>query len=177
MVRKLIDDPQVDPNFRGGQCPPFIHACSIGNEEIIKLFLYSKRTIDYNCVNRQGNSGIHFASKRANIIPLLLEDSRIDVNALDHEGDSVLGFACDAAMKPILACPRLIITPYHAEGLLGLAKRYQQQEFIEMFEIYLKDPAAAREQFAQELGHPQYAAGELFATVVLLCDEYLKLRE
>ncbi len=40
---------------------------------------------------------------------------------------------------------------------------------------FKNDPVGTRASLRQELGYPERDAGELFAIVVLLCDDYLSL--
>jgi len=178
-VRKLISDPEVDPREGYFGITPFTFACERGNEEIVKLFLECERDICPNLSDEEGKTALFYAAKYSpHLMRLLMDHERINVDLCDYHGYSVLYRACHEAYKPIMAAKRFRIDKLEVRIILGGLGSLRRPDLVEMFEFVLSDPVTAVEQFREDLGYyPDKSAGELFAIVVLLCDEYLKLKE
>ncbi len=178
-VRKLISDPEVDPKEGYFGITPFTFACERGNAEIVKLFLECERDVCPNLSDEEGKTALFYAAKYSpHLMRLLMDHKSINVDLCDYHGYSVLYRACHEAYKPIMAAKRFRIDKLEVRIMLEGMRSLRRPDLVEMFEFVLKDPAAAAEQFRHELGHyPARNAGELFATVVLLCDGYLALKE
>ncbi len=74
--------------------------------------------------------------------------------------------------------PSILCGPHYEETLLATTKHGKYHKVGRLLRDCSANPEKMKNQLKCELGiHPAYRAGELFATVVLLCDEYLELRE
>ena len=74
---------------------PLWKACYLGEEEKFEELLQS--VSDINIKGYNGTTPLLAATinQKTSIIQLLLSDSRVDVNAEDNQGNSVLAFACE----------------------------------------------------------------------------------
>jgi len=183
-VKELLLDPTVDVNDITNcdqSRTPFFHACIISSAEMVKVFLECERTIDYNKKDTSGNAALHCAMSK--VLPLLIEDPRIDVNALDKYGWSVLVnyvlYADITSVRRILASDRFTqVNTVSEDGNTARVHAFHAglKEHQDIIEAHIADPVASRTKLRNSFGdYPEHLAGELFAIVVLLCDDYLSL--
>jgi len=188
-MRSLLLDPEVDVDYEYEEKTPFMTAVSLG-PDVVKLFLECERPIDYNYQGKFGISAflkVARANNNGEVMRLLLDDPRIDVNQLDMRGWSAMRMVCASTeinalkVKLLLACERYAhaMTPckdglnplYFAKGERWVSPN---PEIIDLLQAHIKDPVTSRASLREELGgYPEHLAGELFAIVVLLCDDYL----
>ncbi len=185
-VKELLMDPTVDLNDttnNDNARTPFIYACICSNVEIANALLECKKSIDYNKKDANGIPALHYATSE--VLPLLLEDPRIDVNALDSRGVSILseniyaGASITIVMR-IFAAERFTqVNAVDDEGFTALDKadNLGPPELEDMIRAHIEDPVVSRTKLRNSFGdYPEHLAGELFAIVVLLCDDYLEMK-
>jgi len=118
---------------------------------------------------------------------MLVDDDRIDPNYRKPGHYNILQYASLArndrlsVYKILLACKRLDPTLADDECSAGTASAMLRKkdlfECADLVDAYARDPDSVRERLRHELGYTAGDAGELFATVVLLCDDYLKIKD
>jgi len=186
-VRALISDPEVNVGCIHNDFTPFAAACRAGNTPIIRLFLDCDRPIQYNTPSRLRTDGLYLSIGRPGIFRMLVDDPRINVNMTWSEINwlhLVSSFSATRGnIKVLLACDRFkrenVQIRTHDGRILS------QEDVRKMFHpdgdlinAFNEDPVGVRYQLREELGgYPEFQAGELFANVVLLCDDYLKIKE
>jgi len=188
-VKFHLADPEVDIEYEHEDYTPFQHACYVGDRQIVQLFLDCGRPIDYNRTTNAGTSCLSFVISRPKILRMLVEDPRFDVNAITTSKRNYLHTVCRIighidATKILLACGRF--KPENAvsrddnqktpsDYLRGLP--LYLEGYVALIDAFIKDPVGIRYLLREELGgYPEFNAGELFAIVVLLCDDYLELK-
>jgi len=183
-VQRLLDDPKVDPNYsRLGQVSPFVFACELGRVDLIKPFLECKRYIDYNITDVYGWGPLSRAFSDPESAKLLLDDSRVDAIFVNKFGSTVLHGNPHRilSVKVLMAHDRfdaslLLSKNRSKETPLEQARLRNEKVLAELYQNYIDDPVGTKAQLRSELGYPCSLAGELFAIVVLLCDNYLELK-
>ena len=80
----------------------FHEACNSGNVEIVKLFLKNADTLQIDLNVPANNGRTPFMYSKSQVLPLLLSDERIDVNAVDYKGETLLSEAFSCYEKGIL---------------------------------------------------------------------------
>jgi len=162
-VSELLVDPAVDLHCESEQwdSTPFMAACRVSEVEMIRAFLDSERQIDYNQKREHGQTAL-FKVAAHDVLQVLLDDPRIDVNVLDSNGDSVVThhlqetkFAHRIVML-MLASPRF--TQINAvnnkgESALDIAIRLNMKGTVNMLWDYFMDPVGKRTKIRKELGH------------------------
>ncbi len=188
-VKHHLTDPEVDIEYIHGGRTPFERACYVGLPGMVQLFLDCERPINYNS---QPNAGImnclYVTLGQPRIFRMLADDPRIDVNVIPFQGQKqnclhVVHnfFRSLETVKVLLACERF--NPEGAvardwEGRTPSELMGDQRKYAELVNAFIKDPLGVRHQLREELGgYPEFQAGELFAIVVLLCDEYLEIKK
>ncbi len=172
-VKLLLSDPEVDPEMvQENTMTPFQNACLNGDLHTIRIFLDHGRSIDYN----KPYVGFHILSFITSNTPrtkMLLDDPRLKVGTdgglfrvARHSRDPL------GTTKLLLAWERLSM-----ESVLYDLEAVYTREIYGLLEAYVEDPVSVRFRFREELGYTPGDAGELFATVVLLCDNYLQIKE
>ncbi len=181
-VRRLLKDPCIDINCRcmSRGTTPFGFACERGNVEIVRLFLGCKRFTCHN-PHRRVNTGFNAAMwmLRIDVIELLLRDSHLNVNApygsshltqLIYDNSWRVGWVKLLALA--LASDRL-----DPNTQVNERDRIDFRAANALLAVYNADPIASKQKLREELGgYPEYQPGELFAIVVLLCDNYLEIK-
>jgi len=176
-VRSLLDDAQVpDKDVQLA----FASACVKGNSEIVKLFLECKRNIDYNATDRNKWTVVHLPGS-SDVLKMLLADPRINVDVFTEEGNSPLDLAVMAGklehVKHLLASTRYTAT-CNKNVSEYMREKISEKAWAKIDRLLLdfeENPVSVKERLRAEL-YPEYLAGELFAIVVLLCDDYLKFK-
>lgn len=179
---RLMADPDVYTH-KYVQTIVFAYVCQEGNADMIEALMKCNAPINYNTEHA---CGIHFVVKNNNLraLRLLMDDPRIDVNTLSKDGNTVLHIAAASAraldmVKIILASGRFTSAEaknHKDQDTMSFGFPFVPDKVVALIKEYISDPANTREKLQIELGYPQYQAGELFAMVVLLCDEYLEIK-
>jgi len=182
-VRRLLGDPKVDVNSREYRLTPFLSACRGGVVRIIKLFLECDRVTDFNAVGEYKWGALIYVCANTVAVRLLLDDPRIDMRCTDISGSTILHFHphYTPAMKVLMAHDRFDVSFFTLKDSGGRtplesAKHRKYEALAKLFQDYLDDPIGTKAKLRTELGYSPYDAGELFAIVVLLCDNYLELK-
>jgi len=181
VVKELLDDPEVDVNYTFGALglTPFMRACRESDAEKVRMFLESRREINYNHRDVMGRTVLHRGRPGDPVFRMLLDDHRIDVNVVNSRGASVLMARLSNLdrVKRILATGRFTqihAVSEHNNSALSLVVASGINVTADIIRAHIEDPVASTRRLREELGgYPEYLAGELFAIVVLLCDGYL----
>ncbi len=187
-VRRMLQNPDLDANKIYGCGAPFTLACTRSGIETVRCFLDCGRDIDFD---HEGTLewGLACAVKREHLsmVKMLVDDPRVNIN---HKDDyepyyNILHYCVKTKtdslemVKVVLASDRFeCVTSVDEYGNTAeqLAFRWHRMECSEFIHEFIRDPVSVRRQLQEELGYPARNAGELFATVVLLCDDYLKIK-
>ncbi len=187
-VKALLADPGVDVECANGSFSPFQTACAEGGPEIVRLFLDCGRPVDYN-----RGTFLHclIISRDLEILKMLTGDPRVDVNMnfTVIRGRNLLHliYALPSPLertKILLACDTLRAENAIAKDVTGVTPLQCTRNYLsdkraaDLLDAFIRDPQAVRCRLREELGdYPEFLAGELFAAVVLLCDDYLKIKD
>jgi len=190
LAEQLLGDPEVDVNYRQSTTTDvnsFHNVCYLGCTGAIKAFLKCDRAIDFNPLEDGECAAVFHCLQYPEKLKMLADDERIDLNLMFGGGRNILHCSRERqypleSYKILLACYRLdpALVPKRdnngrdAKEVLVL---YHNFECADLLDAYAKDPRSVRLQLREELGYTPADAGELFATVVLLCDDYLKIKE
>jgi ankyrin repeat protein len=193
LVKTLSVDPEVDLNWRDGLgYTPFAQACRSDRVDLIRYMLdFKERPTDYNRATDSGHVpfAITCALDREESAKMLLGDMRIDINKANEDGRTPLWWAsCRGRLhiiQLILASGRHIDTlKADADGYtaVGIAEWYSdalphRSIIIALLNSFEKNPEETRFRLRVALGYPSESAAELFASIVFLSDEYLKIKE
>jgi len=188
-VRCMLRNPGLDVNARHHGDTPFMIACRRAGIETMRCFLDCGRPIDFNtkCYGKTGIMRVIEERQHLGMVDMLVADPRIDLDATEYHLENNLLHFCAMAHLDGLEMAKIILasnrfhrasskcinrnTPRH---MAFLREHIECAELIRQFTEY---PVKMRRQLQEELGYPARNAGELFATVVLLCDDYLKLKQ
>jgi ankyrin repeat protein len=188
LTKKLSLDPEVDVNYRDFHVTQtaFYAACKDGHTEVVHYLLcFKKVAIEYNA---DDNSWTPFMSACYNghedVVRMLLDDKRISIEHANSAGETSLWLASEKGniniVKLLLASPRIQYTTqtdmYRKMTAAEIAKDEGHEEISVLLESFEMEPERTREQLREELGYPTESA-ELFALIVYLSDEYLKIKE
>ncbi len=188
-VKTLLNDPEV-VECTNDDLYPFQLACHMGYQTIVRLFLDCERPINYNAHSATNIHSLYYALSHIAVFRMLVDDPRVDVNVNMDNGRNCLHLS--SAMKRsleitkiLLACERFRFENAVAVDREGytpsqIHKRQNPnaEEVANLVDAFVKNPTGTRSQLRSELGgYPEFQAGELFAIVVLLCDDYLKIKE
>jgi len=183
-VQRMLDDPKVDVNCSHYALTPFLSACNLQHVPIIKLFLESKRDIGYKAVYREKCGALFLAFGNPMAVKLLLDDPRIDAcrGYLGNTRTTLLHsrYVYVPGIEVFMAHDRFdpsILSMKNSAGATpcDFAKHIDPR-MAKLYRDYSDDPVGTKAKLRAELGYSPYDAGELFAIVVLLCDNYLELK-
>ena len=183
----LRKDPGVDPNWRneGEYGRAAIHvACENDHGSIVSILL-AHPDIDVNLRNNGGWTP--FLTACANSVScarLLLKDPRVDVMARERNSFSALWWALNGGnvdvIKWWIASGREIDlgTPGdHPTDAIGAAKKKGYLEAATLLERFKEHPEETRYATKVELGCHSVLAAEMFALVVFVSDEFLRISQ
>lgn len=150
--------------------------------------LLSDPRTDVNKPTIYGSPPIYYAceTNSLDIVRLLLEHPKVDVNILRNGGESSLWCAAslghNLVVKWMLALRPEIDTQCVPHGAVymntprELAYKAKNTELVELFDRYHADPEGTRFALRLELGLALSMGAGVFATCVFLCDDYLRIR-
>ena len=171
----------------------YMRLCECRSPKMLRVFLDSKvYTAFENVPVLTLFYGLYRTMGTPAAFKMLVDEPCIDINAIC--GDRTIFYHISYAncalqnTKVLLACERLkleTLTKKMDDGLTSMQHMHTTLEAetpdllhaIGLTEAFVKDPVAVRGQLRCELGYPEYAAAELFATIVLVCDEYYEIKE
>ncbi len=180
-VERALDDPEVDVNSLNRGTPAFVYACHVSHVETIKLFLVCKRDIEYNATDVGGWTALRFALRNPAATQLLLDDPRVGVCCSYIENLSITLYDYLDSVKVFMAHDRFDASilskrmEFTGRTLAEESIHKNRHTAAELYEAYANDPIGTKARLRSEQGYPCSLAGELFAIVVLLCDDYLKI--
>jgi len=189
LAEQLLGDLEVDVNYKHESTGvnSFHNVCFHGSMGVIKAFLDCDRAIDFNLLEGEDMccaAVVHCLQCPATL-KMLADDGRIDLNVRLGGGRNVLH--CSNTSLSSLECCKILLACYRLDPALVFEKDQHGRDPGEAFMLhhivdcadllyaYAEDPRSVRERLRHELGYTAGDAGELFATVVLLCDGYLSL--
>ncbi len=108
LMRAILDHPRCDPDIRNASEGSVLYFSVLkGDAKAVELLLKDKR-VDPN-QEENGNSllTIAAASSYSEIVELLINDSRIQINSVDGEGETALTIAVQLGLKDVI---RLLIS-------------------------------------------------------------------
>jgi len=135
------------------------------------MLLNNKRLADPNKPNNyDGITSLHYACRGGHIeiVKLLLNDKRIDINKACNEGETSLHYACDHGhfeiVQHILASGRGVnLTIQNNEGMtpIDIARNNKEEnedceefsDIIELLESFERDPIETRIRLEIQLGY------------------------
>ena len=138
----LRDIKLVDFNKRSNGWTLFHQACGSGHVEVVKLFLKHADELHIDLNARNQNEGTPFMMARSkDVLKLLLEDQRIDVNAMDDIGYTALmwfyngpgGISDEMILELVeflLQSPRIDTNTVGEESMLHIANNAEQVEIV-----------------------------------------------
>ncbi len=168
-VRRLLTDPEVDVNHADISIPsrdcesmtPFLQAVSRAKPDIVRCFLESDRSIDFNkqfrmsFTTHQDSRPLHRAMVKSDqVFRMLLDDPRIDIKG--HILFTYGSMDYVREYKTLLAHNRFD-TALFAVTLQGMdpikaAEQNGSHQVAELFRAYLRDPEGMRAKLKMELG-------------------------
>jgi len=172
-------DPEVNIHARTiGGATAFHCFCETNDTDMIRHMLNLKRPFDCNRQCSEGKTPFFLACYEGNAeaVAMLLDDSRIDVNLADRYGRTPFSMAFQErslnVMELILASDVLVCTT-------NTHRSWEKTDKLnDLIKEYEKDPVSTRGRLREETRARNSAlAAELFSIVVLLCDDYLKIKE
>jgi len=190
-VWRMLKNPDLDANKIYGCDTPFALACTRAGIETVRCFLDCGRNIDFNHEGGEALGwGLACAVEREHLpmVKMLVDDPRVNINRRDdYEPYYNILHYCVRATTDCLEMAKVVLASDRFEGVASidtygntaeqLAFRRRKMVCSEFIHEFIRDPVSVRRQLQEELGYPERNAGELFATVVLLCDDYLKLNK
>jgi len=185
-VDRLLADPEVDLNYVDQYgFTLFFYACRNGQVDFVRRLLRCNRPINYNHCLPEGWAVVHTAAVHgynSEVLRLLADDPRIDINALDTAGQSPLHLVNSVqSAKILLACDRYTQLDGQDEQGRTPLQCTHNNDVRHLIAEYLRDPVATRKLLRAELGgYPEdtaASAAELFAAIIMLADNYLALNQ
>jgi hypothetical protein len=190
VIEILENHPSVDVNTGdGGGTTLLHHACDKQHPEVINLLL-EHPLINVNQRDNAGQTPLYLAcwDGQVKATELLLRDPRVDISIPDNRGGFPLWWA---AFKGRVECVKWLIALRRKDLLMektsrwngkaftaiGIAKEKKNNEVLALLEGFKKSPIQTEFGVRLELGFVSELAAELFALMVLLCDDFLRIRE
>ena len=187
VARLLEEHPEVNVNWVNGasfEQEATLHlACKGKSHGAILPLLLRHPEVNVNSLTYFGTSPLRLACQDGNTeaVRHLLAHPRLDVNGSDDSGRSGIWMASSYGhidiVKLVLASGRAVeLHPCENRCTpLEIAKMNRRREVAEVLERFIANPEVTREQLRREVGLDRALAAELFAVVVLLCDDYLRM--
>jgi len=185
-VRRLLKSPTLNVNHRGSHGWTALHRASMrGHLSIIQLLLLHP-AIDVNQGDDYGGTPFLLACSEGEteVVRLLLEDHRIDVEAPSLDGTTPLWCASLWGYLEIVQWIVVSGRKVDLEQAVHYGKEYTVVEIArkngkvkvaELLEKFREKPRQTRLEVIADLGLQGLLATELFASVVFLCDDFLRL--
>jgi hypothetical protein len=169
------------------------YACRGGHHEILSILL-AHPAINVNQKDKDGHTPLHFCCFYAHIEvwKILLKDSRVDINWADDYDCTALWWACYSGHEELvkwmvaLRGDELDLekkgrknsdsgdhTEYTA---IEIAGEDHWEGVIALLERFIVNPTQTRHEVRLELGLADTDAAELFALIIFLCDDFLRLK-
>jgi len=162
-------------------------ACSSGRAEVVSLILRHPH-VDVNLRNPGRNSPLINATwmGREEIVRLLLDDDRVQADLTSVQGKTALWVAAlwgyHDIVRWLIASGKDLNVPsraYWVDGRYTAAEIARYKHHLDtsmLIEQYCDSTTNARFLVRLSLGLFMPLAAELFALIIFLCDDYLKLR-
>jgi len=189
VLRLLQAHPDLDVNWTDSKgCSSLCLACARGFPSIVST-LTAHPGINVNQETRPHLTPFYLScyNGRTEVVRLLLRDPRVDVNlAGKSAGDArtALWWASYHGHLDIvrwwIASGRDLELGEPGDSLtdvLGAARDMRNVEVVGLLERYVEDPEETRFRVKLELGDREDLAAEVFALVVFLCDDFLRIKQ
>jgi len=181
------------------------YACFYGHVKLVRLLLSYPR-IDVNRKTSSGQTPLRLAcfDGRTEVLRMLLRDPRLDICQADELGRTAVWMSAwcgyDRVLEVLVASGRDLRTALEMKGRvigyqdmedpvgaergvektpLGAARMRGNTRVALLLEEYTREPEKTRREvrsrLASQVGQRETIA-EMFATIVLLCDEFFALR-
>jgi ankyrin repeat protein len=191
-VKKYLEDNptfNVNEDLYGSGWTALHIACRFGHHEIVSVLLVHPQ-ININQKNNGGSTPLHRGCLwgKVEVVKVLLRDSRVDINVVDGDGCTPLWWASYHGRVEIIKCvialrgdeldlekKREWIGGEHTA--IEIAREENKTEVASLLERFVKDQAQTRHEIRVELGLVDKDAAELFAMMVFLCDDFMKIKE
>jgi len=191
--RILEENPGLDINW---QHPSYSNRTSLhiasqmGHHEIVKILL-AHPLINVNILDEEGLIALSLACEEGNteVVHLLCEDLRVEVNLTASKYGYIplyltVCFHSFESVKWLMALrgedldlgEKASYDGTNWTTSLEIAGELGFTEIISLLERFTANPAQVQYELRVELGLPASLASELFAVVVFLCDDLLKIR-
>jgi len=174
---------------------PLYLACCWESPAIVSLLL-AHPLIDVNRTSRHGTTPLMIACcrERVDIVRLLLDDPRVRADLLGFKDATALWHAADneseAVVKLLIASGKELaanVGAVHHVGAfsrteilctpLALARYRDFESIARLLDWFRRDPDDCRLAVRLELGLTAAPVASLFALVIFLCDDFLRLQE
>jgi hypothetical protein len=178
-----------DLNCVGWTALHFAH--SNGHHKIVSVLL-ARSKINVNSQDRYGSTPFLLGclNGKVEVVKILLKDSRVDINLADDNECTPLW--CASCYKHVEVIKWMIAvrgdelsdldkkgkawecdTEYNA---IEIARERNMTEVVSLLERFIANPTQTRHEIRVELGLVDKDAAELFAMIIFLCDDFLRLK-
>lgn len=186
-VKELLQD-HVDLNVNYGEGPwtIFFLACRNGAAECVKELL-KKRDLDVN-LTLDNLKWTPFWSacynNRYEVVKMLLSDRRVDINRPSSNSETPLWQVVSNGSLPILQLFLISNRPldfnlrstWAGTNVLEEAGRKKNSEILHLLSQFMANPQKVRMDLMIKLKEHVCLAAEVFAIIVMICDDYLVYR-
>ena len=191
----LLSDPNIDVNWANPDWESWtaLHAAAAQGHQDVTQLLLAHPAIDVNKRDSLGKTPLcdacHFGE--AGTVKLLLQDARVLVNVVDNSGCPPIWRAAfwghAEVVRWLVASGREVDLAITARGhddydereggcpAVVIARKNGKGEVAALLNDFEANPQQTRHQVRVQLGLADSLATELFAAVVLVCDEYYAL--
>jgi len=178
-VSRLLGDPTVDVNFQHNvSYTPLKVASQFGHDQVVKLLL-SHPDINVNWIDNQGHSAVWSAvfNDHWKVVELLLNFAATDIEIRDNLNRKLVYWASyfgSLKSLQVLLALRPVMVVEESDFNLGIDKN--RNEVYDLFEAYQLNPISTRMQLWSQLGYTERFSAGLFALIIYVCDDYLRVR-
>lgn len=181
--------PTLNINHRGDHGWTVLHRASMLGHSAITHTLLQHHGISVNQQDDTGCTAILLACSEGEteVVKVLLRDHRVDIESAANDGVTPLWCATLWGYLPIIKwilvlrhrAVDLEATRHYGKeySLVEFARKNGKLEIADLLDKFTLDPQDTRFNLAIDLGLRPLLAAELFASVVLLCDDFLRIRE
>jgi hypothetical protein len=186
-VRKILkENPEVDVNWTSpahDRTTAIHFGCCQGHDKVVSLLL-THPNIDVNLKDGYGRTPFSYGCSLGQdyCVRVLLRDPRVVVDSKDEHGRTTLSMAAASGRLEVIkwwiaSGKEIAVTPGDEKtDPIQAAKKYKFPEIKVLLESYKADPRGTRHCVRLELGCFGEVAGGVFALVVFLCENFLRLK-
>jgi len=190
-AKKLAELIRQDPGFKvnmvnGGVYTLLHHACLADSRSVVIPLLLAHPDIDVNLKTRRKATPFLDAclSGSTSCVREMLKDSRVKVNEPNNRGSTPLWIAAYCRQLDVIkwwiASGREMNLgkpgDIYKTDALGMAKNQRKNEVVTLLERFQENPKETRDTMRLELGLLDGLAAEMFALVVFVSEELLRIK-